>query len=120
MGRNFYLNMRRHGQPIPPKKDYYIPHPRKPKLKPEPRKLPSSFTWAELQMYNLLEEGGVRFRCQVKVWDYIVDFLVWPNVVIEVDGQHHRQQKFIDQDATRDAVLRALGFEVYHIRNEDL
>ncbi len=69
--------------------------------------------WATLRRRQL----GVRFRRQVILGSFIVDFFAPAvSLVIEVDGGVHRDR--VAYDALRDAVLRARGLRVVHIDAE--
>lgn len=61
--------------------------------------------------------GGYKFRRQVSLGPYVVDFLcvdAW--LVVEVDGgQHHP-----GVDATREQAISALGFRVIRYWNNDI
>ena len=77
-------------------------------------------TDSELKMSAMLQEGGIRFRAQVAIYIYVVDFLIWPNIVLEVDGRIHRFVERQQMDAVKDEVLKGLGFIVIHVKAEDL
>ena len=60
---------------------------------------------------------GVRFKRQVAVGRYIVDFLV-PSLalVVEIDGGYHKTRARLD--ARRDSYLIARGFFILRISDE--
>jgi very-short-patch-repair endonuclease len=60
---------------------------------------------------------GVRFRRQVPIGRYVVDFLA-PQVrlVVEVDGEYHSRRKGLD--ARRDEALRRWGYHVLRLDAE--
>jgi very-short-patch-repair endonuclease len=61
--------------------------------------------------------GGMKFRRQVPVGRYIVDFLCLRHrLIIEADGPFHDP----DYDAARDAWLRAQGFRVLRFTNAQI
>ncbi len=61
--------------------------------------------WLDLRKNQL----GVRFRRQVSIGPYIVDFACLPlHFIVEVDGSQHRGE----YDRQRDAWLRHRGFTV--------
>ena len=71
---------------------------------------PERLLWSALSASKL----GVAFRRQFVLGNAIADFFA-PSLqlVIEVDGAHHRLQR--TADARRDRNLRRLGCEVLHI-----
>jgi very-short-patch-repair endonuclease len=77
-------------------------------------------TDAERKLWSVLRNRkftGVKFRRQVEVDGYIVDFLC-PEVrlIIEVDGGQHRP----DRDARRTVYLESQGFRVIRFWNNDV
>ncbi len=78
-------------------------------------------TVAESRLWAMLRRGrlGVRFRRQVVVDRFIVDFLCERHrLVVEVDGEAHEGRA--DLDAERDARLLAMGLRVIRLRNEEV
>ena len=85
------------------------------------RQLRKNMTDAERALWRLLRQrqvNGLRFRRQVPIDHYIVDFAcLEARLVIEVDGG----QPFESQaDKTRDAYLRSQGFRVLRFWNNDV
>jgi very-short-patch-repair endonuclease len=85
------------------------------------RKLRKSMTDAERALWRLLRgrrlEGWV-FRRQQPIDRYIVDFVCFEaRLVIEVDGGQHADSV---RDKKRDAHLRAQGFQVLRLWNNDV
>ncbi|MDX2095095.1 MAG: endonuclease domain-containing protein [Alphaproteobacteria bacterium] len=82
------------------------------------RKTPTPW---EHKLWRLLKSGMLapyRFRRQVPVDHYIVDFLNYEKrLIIELDGSQHAGLAY---DATRDAYLRAQGFQVLRFWNNEL
>ena len=74
----------------------------------------------ERLLWTLLRDrrlGGLKFRRQVPLGRYVVDFLCLSNrLVIEADGPHHDPA----YDAARDAWLSAEGFRVLRFPNADI
>ena len=69
--------------------------------------------WARLRRKQL---DGLRFRQQVPLGPYIVDFLCpGQMLVVEVDGGQH-----VDDGAERTAWLEARGFRVLRFWNNDV
>jgi very-short-patch-repair endonuclease len=63
------------------------------------------------------DQLGVRFRRQVLLGPFIVDFFApAAGLVVEVDGGVHRQRQ--DNDRLRDEALRARGVRVLRIEAE--
>lgn len=72
--------------------------------------------WEELRRHSF---HGIKFRRQVNIGKYIADFLCWRhNLIIEVDGKIHEQQKEYDKE--RDEYLRGRGFRILRITNEEV
>lgn len=91
----------------------------------KPPKLPESpkerrLKYAEQTMANILGEEGVKYRAQVLIFRFTVDFLVWPNTVIEVDGPSHSSKRGREKDTVRDYLLQSLGFNIVRILYRDL
>lgn len=61
--------------------------------------------------------GGMKFRRQVPVGEYIADFLcVEERLIVELDGSQHGEAR----DGERDAYLRAAGYRVLRFWNVDV
>jgi len=66
-----------------------------------------------------LELFGINYRTQVPVRSgFILDFLVPPNKVIEVDGPHHKFPERKKHDWARDRILQSSGYRVFRIPME--
>lgn len=64
---------------------------------------------------------GIKFRRQVPIGPYIVDFLqVDSKLVIELDGSSHWQVGAQEYDAIRDDYLRCKGFRVIRFQNHEV
>ncbi len=89
-------------------------------LTPAARKLRRDPTEAEKHLWNVLRSKslGVKFRRQVVIGRYIVDFVCFEKkLVVEVDGGGH----FASQsDIIRDGWLNDQGFEVLRFWNNDV
>jgi len=78
-------------------------------------------TPAERILWRLLrgrQLDGIKFRRQVPIGDYIVDFACKsPQIVIECDGGQHADNAY---DLERDAWLAATGFRVFRFWNGEV
>ena len=78
-------------------------------------------TVAELRLWKLLRGrllAGLKFRRQVPLGDYIVDFACFdPKLVVEADGISHAASE--TYDAVRDAWLTDQGFLVLRFTNSE-
>ena len=83
------------------------------------RRLRKSPAWTEDHAWRLLRDhrlGGLKFRRQVPLGPYIVDFACFrQRIVIELDGPFHDPVA----DAERDAWLKGENFKVLRFRNEE-
>ena len=86
------------------------------------RSLRKNLTEAESQLWKLLRRKqflGFRFRRQAPVGPYIADFLCYEKrLVIELDGSHHLEHQFYDQQRT--LFLRDEGFDVLRFWNHQV
>ncbi|NEX93646.1 endonuclease domain-containing protein [Caulobacter sp. 17J65-9] len=77
-------------------------------------------TSTEARLWALLRRGqlgGLKFRRQVPIGDYIADFACFtPKLVVEADGGAHRNPEY---DARRDAWFESEGFRVLRFRNDE-
>ena len=74
------------------------------------------FLWRQLRFWQL---DGHKFRRQQPLGAYIVDFVcLEKRLIIELDGGHHAEQ--VENDAEREAWLRAQGFTVLRFWNPDV
>lgn len=72
--------------------------------------------WQELRRTQI---GGLKFRRQQPIGDYIVDFVCpQARVAIELDGDSHENQEFID--AEKESFLTKQGFLVLRFPNSDI
>ena len=78
-------------------------------------------TDAEVRLWRLLRDrrlSGHKFRRQVPVGPYIVDFLcVGARLIVEADGSQHADDA---RDEVRDAYLAREGWKVLRFWNHDL
>ena len=90
-------------------------------MAPRARWMKERPTDAETVLWEQLRRGrlGVRFRRQVVIGRFIVDFLcVSRRLIIEVDGAVHDARRDVDEE--RDRTLAALGWRILRVRNEDV
>jgi very-short-patch-repair endonuclease len=91
-------------------------------LKQNARRLRKQMTDAERALWHLLRRkqiGSHRFRKQVPIGKYIVDFACLDaRLIIEVDGGQHADAA--DADRERDAWLASQNFRVLRFWNNDV
>ena len=76
-----------------------------------------SILWENIRNKQL----GVKFNRQHIIEDYIVDFVcLEKNLVIEVDGEYHHEEKQTEDDAFRTNDLNAMGFTVIRFDNDEI
>ena len=76
--------------------------------------------WRELRALRS-ELGGTHFRRQVPVGPYIADFCcLGRRLIVEVDGEIHRQVKTVEYDRQRDDYLCDEGFRVLRFSNREI
>jgi len=87
---------------------------------PNARKLRRNSTDAEIAFWSRVRNrqlGGYKFRRQVSIGPYIVDFLCLEvGLVVELDGGQHGP----DVDAHRTVFLKAKNFHVIRFWNNDV
>lgn len=84
------------------------------------RALRANMTDAERAIWQHLraEQMGVKFRRQVPIGRYIVDFVCFSHrLIIEIDGSQHADSA---SDKVRDAFLVAEGFKVLRFWNNEV
>lgn len=78
-------------------------------------------TDAELKVWQALRASRLmncKFRRQVPIDDFIVDFVCFEQkLIIEIDGGQHWDSK---KDLVRDAKLKALGYQVLRFWNNEI
>ncbi len=78
-------------------------------------------TDAEIKVWQALRAGRLlhyKFRRQVPIADFIVDFVCFEQkLIVEIDGGQHMNDI---KDVARDAQLRALGFSVLRFWNNEI
>lgn len=88
------------------------------------KQLRNNLTPAEAALWNLLRNkqlDGHRFRRQVSIENYIVDFYCAEiRLVIELDGSVHNHPTIAESDKSRDERLTDLGYTVLRFENKDV
>jgi very-short-patch-repair endonuclease len=88
------------------------------------RILRKNVTPAEAALWNLLKNkqlDGRKFRRQVSIENYIVDFYcAEEKLVIELDGSVHNHPAVAENDMHRDQRLQDLGYTVLRFENKDV
>ncbi|SEE39101.1 Very-short-patch-repair endonuclease [Rhizobiales bacterium GAS191] len=86
------------------------------------RRLRRDMTSAEAMLWRSLRGAGLaglKFRRQVPIGDYVVDFLcVEHRLVVELDGAPHDDPTQKQHDARRDAELHERGYRVLRFPND--
>ncbi|QNN22449.1 endonuclease domain-containing protein [Planctomycetales bacterium ZRK34] len=86
------------------------------------RRLRRDMTGPERALWWILRDrrlGGIKFRRQVPIGPFVVDFVCFEHrLIIEVDGESHVGRA--DEDARREAYLRSQGFGVVRYMNDDV
>jgi very-short-patch-repair endonuclease len=74
--------------------------------------------WARLQNRQL---GGVKFRRQQPLGSYIVDFVsLEKQIIVEVDGGQHGEDREVERDDARTAWLKNRGYQVLRFWNNEV
>ena len=77
-----------------------------------------TFVWGRLRARRFV---GHKFRRQVPLGNYIVDFVCFnKRLIIELDGGQHNEESHRQRDAVRDAWLRSQGFRVLRYWNHEV
>ncbi len=85
------------------------------------RAMRGALTETEQRLWRLLRDrrlSGLKFRRQVPVGPYIVDFLcVGARLIVEADGSQHAENR---RDQARDAYLAGEGWTVLRFWNHEV
>lgn len=74
--------------------------------------------WSELRSKKLL---GYKFRRQVPIYNFIVDFYCYElNLIIEIDGPIHKDERVMSDDRKRDEILQLNGYRILRIPNLEI
>ncbi|APY12575.1 ATP-dependent DNA helicase RecG [Seonamhaeicola sp. S2-3] len=90
------------------------------KLQIENKKQP---TQAEQALWECLKSKklGLKFRRQHIIDEFIVDFVcIEKNLIIEVDGDYHKNTEQKEADELRTKILNEIGFKVIRFTNEQV
>jgi len=103
---------------------HYNPIKNKTFLKNRRKILRAQLTPAEAQLWKLLKNKnllGLKFRRQYSIENYIVDFCCpSQHIIIELDGEIHRNSVQSDYDFIRDQRLGELNYKVLRFENADV
>jgi very-short-patch-repair endonuclease len=87
---------------------------------PKVKRLRTFMTDAEQKLWHALRSRGVgaKFRRQVPLGPYILDFVSFDSkLIVEVDGSQHLENV---RDAARDTYFRQRGYRVVRFWNNDV
>ncbi len=71
--------------------------------------------------YDFLKTLSITVNRQKVIGNYIVDFYIASaKIVIELDGSQHYEDKGVENDTKRDALLNDLGIKVLRYSNLDV
>ncbi len=91
---------------------------------PVARKLRREATLAERKLWGALNRrqvAGFKFRRQVTLTRYIVDFAcLEARLIVEIDGATHSTQEELLRDSFREQNLRAMGFDILRFQNAEV
>jgi very-short-patch-repair endonuclease len=97
--------------------------PYNPNLKRASQLLRTGMTEAEKHLWQRLKlkHLGCMFYRQKPIGDYIVDFYCpKARLVIEVDGDYHKEPETQSSDGLRENVMRQLGIKTLRFKNVDV
>lgn len=88
------------------------------------KKMRSNMTPAEIKMWQVLRAKrflNLKFKRQVLIGNYIVDFLCESQkLIIEIDGGQHNEELNISNDKARTNYLENNGYRVLRFWNNDV
>ena len=86
--------------------------------------LRKNMTKQERKLWNILRNNqfhGLKFRRQVPIGNYVVDFVCEiHNVIIELDGSQHNELDNIENDKQRTKFLENKGYKVIRFWNNEV
>ena len=78
----------------------------------------------EIKLWNSLRSRrfmGLKFRRQCPLGSYIADFIcIEKQLIIEIDGGQHNEDKQLEYDKRRTAFLNGLGYYVLRFWNNEV
>ena len=88
------------------------------------KQLRTNMTKEEQMLWNIVRAKrfyGYKFKRQVLIGEYIVDFLcLEKKLIIELDGGQHNEAKNIKYDEARSQYLKNNGYQVIRFWNNDI
>jgi very-short-patch-repair endonuclease len=85
------------------------------------RDLRKNSSYPERKLWSVVRDrrlAGLKFRRQVPIGQYIVDFLcVEHDLILELDGDSHNERG--EYDMRRQQILESNGYRVLRISNDD-
>lgn len=75
---------------------------------------------AEYVLETALKEKGIKFKKNVFIGNFNVDFLIDDNFVVECDGIVHLHPDVASKDSRKIAYLESHGYEVVRIPNNEI
>jgi very-short-patch-repair endonuclease len=99
-------------------------HDRTPRLQTFAREMRREQTDAEKKIWQRLRDrrcGGFKFRRQVPVAGYIIDFLCErASLAIELDGEQHSEPAAVEYDRRRTEMLKERGIRVIRFTDHEV
>jgi very-short-patch-repair endonuclease len=99
-------------------------HDRTPRLQTFAREMRREQTDAEKKIWHLLRDrrcGGFKFRRQVPVAGYIIDFFCeQASLAVELDGEQHAEPAEVEYDRRRTEVLKERGIRVIRFSDREV
>ena len=88
------------------------------------KQMRSNMTPEEVKLWSILRAKrfyGYKFKRQVLIGDYIVDFLCpEKSLIVELDGGQHNEPDEIEYDKQRTAYLNSQGYKVIRFWNNEV
>jgi very-short-patch-repair endonuclease len=76
-------------------------------------------TSIEKMIADALEERGIAYVYEKPTLEFLPDFMILDNIIIEVDGEHwHSTPEQIAKDEERDAKLQDAGYEIWRLKED--
>jgi len=88
------------------------------------KKMRSNMTKEEVKLWNIVRRKkfyGYKFKRQVLIGNYIVDFLCPDkSLIVEIDGGQHNEDSELQNDIKRTDYLNKQGYTVIRFWNNDI